>query len=144
MLSPSAPAAGLQTSYSDVFQKNVRLGSAQDVPGPMGKGLLLKNLGDAPLRVRAQVLKPASDQLLDGAEPIPDPAWVQLVPDHLDLAAHAEGAIQVLVHVPPERPYQARQYQFMIWSRGELVGQSGVQVSAGLLSRVRIVTAAHE
>jgi hypothetical protein len=137
-----AAASGLQTSFSNIYQENVPLGAATIIKATNGKGLVIKNIGDSTMRVRAEILKPSVDQLREGAEAIPQAGWVTLTPASVDVPAHRETEISVIVQVPKEHAYRARHYQFMIWSRAEPLAQEGMSVTPGLLSRIRIRTAA--
>ncbi len=137
-LSPLGECAeGLSTSFSDVFVRGVPSGQPYVVSGPSGKGLVLKNLGNTPIRVKVQALVPTQAQLKDGAIPISETAWVRLDPDELILPARGEGIFQITLIVPRSVKRHEQPYQIMIWTRGAPMSDAAVSVSPGLLSRLR-------
>src|SRR5258708_26840823 len=86
--SPSVLAQGLSTAFADVQVDGVVVGKPFAVNGPTGGGLVLRNLGEAPVRVRVDVLAPEVRDLRGGAGPVPATRRGQRGPDHLENPAH--------------------------------------------------------
>jgi len=133
-------ASGLSTTFVDVVVESAKVGKVIKVHGPEGKGLLLKNLGDSPIRVTLTALLPAPQQIRPGAEPIPEPLWVRFDPPSILIPGHSEGEVKVSITIPALEKYHNRMFQVMVWSRGEAAHAQGVTYNAALLSNLRIHT----
>jgi hypothetical protein len=140
IFSLSAHGDGLSTPFADVRVKNVIVGKSYDVPGPLGNGLPIQNTTDMLTRVQVVVLVPALSQLKEGATPIPETSWIEVVPNQFDVLAHHEAACQIRIRVPANDLYRHKTYQVMLWSRTLPVNGEKVVMSAGLLSRLRFET----
>jgi hypothetical protein len=133
-------AAGLSTTFVDVVVESAKVGKAITVHGPEGRGLILKNLGDATIQVTLKALSPASSQLRPGAEPMPELQWVRFDPPTLLIPARSEGEVKVSVTIPASKKYRNRLFQVMVWSKGEAARTQGISYNAALLSNLRIHT----
>ncbi len=141
LATPSWSSEGLSTAFADVTAEKIPLGVAYRILGPGQKGLVLKNLGNHTIRVRIEALIPAPSQLRRGAKPIPDPRWVDIRPSVVEIPAKSERESDILVTIPSEKEFRKHRYQVMIWSHATPVGEKGLTVSAGLLSRLQLKTA---
>jgi hypothetical protein len=135
-----ARAAGLSTTFVDVVVNAAKVGQRIEAHGPEGKGLLIKNLGDSPVQLSVSARSPVSTQVKPGAESLPDLTWVSFVPPTINIPAHAEKEIKVVVNIPRRDEYRNRTYQVMVWSTGETARVDGISYNAGLLSCLRIHT----
>lgn len=136
-----AQAAGLSTTFVDVTVEGASIGTFTEAHGPEGKGLLVRNLGDAPVQVFVQAIAPTPKQMRPGSEVLPDFSWVHFDPPSILVLAHGEKEIKVSVKIPSRRKYRNKIYQTMVWSRGETAHSQGISLNAGLLSCLRIHTA---
>ncbi len=131
---------GLSTPFVNVTAENVPVGVPYVIQDSRGENLLLKNLGNHPVRVQVDVLAPAANQIRSHAVAIPDVSWVRIDPRVVEIPPHAERACSVTVTIPNEQKYRQRHYQVMIWSHGIPSAAEGVSVRAGLLSRLFLRT----
>jgi hypothetical protein len=133
-LAPWVQGAGLSTTFVNVVMPLAEGGKLQEVQGPEGKGMVIRNLGNDPIRVSIQPLVPSAQQLKRDAQAIPDLSWVRLDPPH------AENGVKVMVQIPRNEKYYNHVYQVMIWSHGQALNSKGISLNAGLLSCLRIQT----
>ena len=136
----SVHASGLSTNFVEIVVESVKVGKEVKVYGPEGKGLILRNLGEEPIQVFVQALRPESHQLRPGADPMPELQWVRLDPPTVLIPPHGEREVKVTVTVPRLKQFRNRLFQVMIWSRGEAVRKQGISYNAALLSNLRIHT----
>jgi hypothetical protein len=134
-------AVALSTSFADVQITDVPLGKPFAVRGPEGDGLILRNEGNVPFYVRVDGIVPGADQLRGGAASIPDLLWVRITPDHFVIPAHGTYHCAVSLNVPNRKEHRRKLFQVMLWSRTAPIDGHPMEVSAGLLSRLRFKTA---
>jgi len=135
----SAPA--ISSSFVDVVVLDVPLGTPHAIQDAQGRGLVINNLSDEALVVHVDVMRPENDQLRGNAEPIPDTGWITVEPSDLFLPARGTASFSIRVRLPRGEPLENRFFQAMIWSRARPITRSGVTVSLGLKSRLRLKTA---
>jgi hypothetical protein len=133
----SAHAGRLSTAFSDIQLQAVAPGRPTEVPGPTGAGLVLRNDGDLPMRIRVEPLIPTAEQLKGAALAIPDLSWVRIEPEELMIPAHREGSFRVILTIPKKAAFRNKNFQVMIWSRSIPLIASAASVNSGLLSRLR-------
>lgn len=141
--SSTSQAAGLSTAFADVVVEDVPIGKPFFVNGPSGRGLVVQNLGDAPVRVKFQALVPAQSQLRGGAQSIPDAGWLSFDPPEITIPSRGEGVCRISLHIPPIATHKAKFFQVMIWSQGQPDSAHGLKMAAGLLSRLRFHSSAN-
>jgi hypothetical protein len=133
------PPAGLMTPFADVTVRNVPLGQPYAVIDSAGGGLMVQNLGEAPVKVRVDVLAPGPRELRDGARAIPDVRWLTVEPQSFELPGRGEIVCRVTLTVPARPAYRKGYFQATLWSHTQN-DTGGVAVNAGLLSRFRFKT----
>lgn len=145
LLAVAAPALateGISTTFVKVVARDVPLGKTVPINGRIGPGLSVINQGDVKLFVTVDVLTPTKDQLRRGAEPIPDVSWLQLIPNTFELEPHEAYTLDAELTVPNKREYRKKHYQVMIWIHAAPQENQGLIIGGGLLTWMRIKTAA--
>lgn len=132
--SPSARAdIGLSTNLSDVVLENARPGQTYNLREVNGVAFRIKNVGDATAKVLIEALPAKEKDLRPGYAPIPDPTWVQVIPDRHTIQPKGVVFTDIILRVPDDPSLLGKHYQFVIWTHQEGTGL----LSAGLESRVR-------
>ena len=140
LVSAMTQSTGLSTPFVDVQLENVPLGKPFTVTHSSAEGLLLQNMESNPLRVSIQAFAPSTTDLKGHANVIPSVEWVRITPDHAVIPPHGRIQCRITLIIPNEKKYRNKEYQVMIWSRGEVSQSQGVGLSAGLISRLRFKT----
>ena len=134
----AAQAAGggsLQTSFTTVTIRNVPIGSWTRLQLPDGARYSVENTSAQALLVRLKAVPPFAEPGRRRWEPIPDPGWVRIRPEVIEVGAGEKGEADVQVHVPADAGYANRQYEVWLLARAE-----GGQVGVGLVTRIRFNT----
>ncbi len=85
----------------------------------------ITNVGDAETDVVIEPYIPLENQLKPDYEAIPDPSWVQVIPNQFRLKPQETGIAEVILTIPPDEKYLNRHFQ---------VGIAGKQKGTGLMA----------
>jgi hypothetical protein len=127
---PVFAGIGLMTRFADVVLENLKPGSynlrvLKNLP------YVVTNPGDLRIDVVVEILAPNS--LMDGYEPIPDPNWIQILPNRFTLDPAQNHFSDIVLNIPDDPAYVGRHFQATIWAHTAGVGM----VAAGMNSRLR-------
>lgn len=134
---PAQAAVGLSTRFVDVSLEGLQLGVAYNLRELKKVPYTIKNLSGAAINVRVEVTIPKTAETAKGYEPIPDPSWVQIVPNRFTLAPGQTGFAQVIVQVPADAQYDKRHFHTKIWATTE---DNPYIVAAGVVSQLKFST----
>ena len=129
---------GLSTRFVDVTLENVVIGEIYNLRKIRKIPYAVTNRGDIPVEITVDVIIPPKESMSEGYEPIPDPSWIQLLPNTLKADAHRTAYAEIILRVPNDPVYANRHYQALVRSRTSNTGL----FSASTRSRLRFSTGA--
>jgi len=125
-------AVSMHSQFGEVIMENLRLGETYNTREMVNLPLLITNRGEQKITTFLTVVKPRREQLREGYEPIPDTNWIELSTDRMELEPGAQGASDVIIHVPSDEQYARRRYQVLIHS----VGKGEGNIAGGVYHRL--------
>jgi hypothetical protein len=133
---------GIALRFVDITLENVSPGTSVNLRVLKNLPMVVQNLDhEAGVDVIISAVLPNAKEMKDGYEPIPDPAWVKILPDHFHLGAAASAAADVLLTVPDDPKLIGHHYECIIWARTDrrdAPQNGGVVFQAGLRNRLRV------
>ena len=133
---PAVFAGGLSTTMGEVTLDQLPRGVASSLQEAGGMEYQVLNTSEEALELQMDILPPTPDELKEGYEALPDPAWVTLERETFSVLPQMPAATDVRIAVPDEAAHAGRRYQFWIWTH--TVGRS---LGVGLKSRFLITIA---
>ncbi len=127
---------GLSTRFVDVTLEYLEAGRSYNLRQLRNIPYTVRNRGDADTEVKVDVLIPRKEEVTEGYEAIPDPNWVQVVPNKLKIAAGQTAYAEMIIQVPNKPEYVGKHYQVKVYSHTNNPGL----LSAGTQSRLRFST----
>jgi hypothetical protein len=139
----SAQALGLSMRFVDITLENVEPGTTANLRVIRNLPLVLANQDAVHgTDVVVESVVPDAHEMKDGYEPIPDPTWIQIVPNRFHLGPKASASSDVIVQIPNDPKLMGKHYEAIIWAhtdpRKNAAPGTGVLIQAGLRSRIRI------
>ena len=129
-----ATAGGLSCSIGEVVVENLKIGQTYSLQSLANLPLAVTNTGDQALRVSIEPLIPASSELRQDAEPIPDLGWASAAPGILELAPKETKSAALILTIPDDVRLFGRKFQVNFWSHSQPL--PGDPLAYGLKSRV--------
>lgn len=130
-------AAGLSTGFSEVTLENLEIGKTYSTKEVAGLPLIVVNTGKEAVDLKIEILLPATSELKEGFEPIPDISWIELEKTEFkNIKPNDSAQTDVLISIPDEPQYQGKRYQVFIWSH-----TVGRMIGAGLKSKLLLLIA---
>lgn len=120
----------------DVILENLEVGRSYNLRKKGNLPYKVTNIGDETTVILVEVQIPPEDWLKPDYEPIPDPSWIQIVPNKFKLAPNESGICEVVISIPDDKVWANRSYQFHIWSHLVRTGF----MSTGTRHRLRFST----
>ncbi len=127
---------GLSTRFVDVTLEYLQVGQVYNLRKLRNIPYTVRNRGDAAIRVRAVVSIPPKSEVADGYQPIPDPTWIQIIPNEFDIPPGQTAYAEIVVQIPNQPQYVGKHYQSKITAQTVNKGL----FSAGTQSRLRFST----
>ncbi len=121
---------GIMTRFGDIVLENMKPG-VYNLRQLKNLPYVVTNPGQAKVEVLVDVVVP--DKTQEGYEPIPDPSWVQVVPNQFVLEPGQNHFSDVVLTVPEDPKYQGRHFQATLWAHTVGTGFT----AAGVNSRLR-------
>ena len=125
---------GLSANLGDVMLENAKPGRTYNLREVNGVALRVTNSGDAPARVMTEVTLPDASRLKEGYEALPDPSWVQILPERYELVEGGVAFVDIVLRIPDDPALVGKNYQFYVWTHHDGKGF----LAAGLETRVRL------
>jgi len=122
---------GLATKFVDVILENLQPGESYNFRQLKNVPYIVINKGTEPIGIVVEVEKP--QKCKPGYEPIPDPGWVQLIPDKFFLQPGENSASDIIISVPRDKGLIGKNFQVGLWAHTLQKGNIGV----GVNSRIR-------
>lgn len=94
-----------------------------------------------PVDVMVETVIPDGNEMKEGYEPIPNPSWIQIVPNRFRLGPKASASSDVVVTIPEDPKYVGHHYEAIIWAHTETRNKAqsgGVVFETGLRTRFRL------
>ncbi|OGR82182.1 MAG: hypothetical protein A2901_04315 [Elusimicrobia bacterium RIFCSPLOWO2_01_FULL_54_10] len=124
---------GLSTRFVDVTLENVPVGRPINLRRLRNMPYTVRNRGDATIEVKADVVLPRTAEIMDGYQSIPDPTWIQVIPDRFTIPPGQTAYAELVIQIPDKPEFIGKHYQVTIWAHSMNRGL----YSAGTESRLR-------
>ncbi|OGR81319.1 MAG: hypothetical protein A2902_03350 [Elusimicrobia bacterium RIFCSPLOWO2_01_FULL_64_13] len=131
---PAAAVVGISTRFVDVTLEYLEVGKTYNLRTLRNIPYTVRNRGDAPITVKVEPTIPRRTEVMDGYEAVPDPSWIQIVPDQFTLGGGQTGYAEMVISIPDNPEYNGRHFQATIWARTVNTGL----FAAGTQSRLRL------
>jgi hypothetical protein len=135
-------ALGISLRFVDITLEKVSPGTAFNLRVLKNLPMIVKNLdSEEGVDIVIQAVLPNPNEMKDGYEPMPDPNWVRILPDHFHLGPGASASSDVLVTIPDDKSLIGRHFECIIWARTDrkAIGDThGVVLQTGLRTRLRM------
>lgn len=135
-LETAQAAIGLSTRFVDVTLEYVPVGRPLNLRRLRNIPYTVKNTGSAPINVKVDVTLPKKDQIREGYEAIPDPTWIQIVPNIFTIPAGQTAYAEMVIQIPEKPEFTGKHYQSTIWAHT----QNGGLFAAGTESNFKFST----
>lgn len=129
---PALAAIGLGTQFATVTLEKLSPGGMYNLTQLRSLPLKVINTGDVPVEAAVDIEPPAPDELKEGYEAIPDPAWVRIIPTRFTLQPGETARCDVVISLPDDSSLVGRHFQLKIWSHTAGDGAFG----AGVVNRM--------
>lgn len=129
-LEPAQAMIGIMSRFGDVVLENMKPG-VYNLRELRSLPYVVTNSGDARTEILVEVREPKAP--VDGYEAIPDPAWLQIVPNRFFLDPKQNHFSDIILSVPEDQEFAGRHFQAEIWAHTIGTGFT----AAGVTSRLR-------
>ena len=133
-LYPETFAGGLSCSIGEVVINNLKIGQTYSLKTLANLPLSITNTGEQTVIVQVEPLIPATSELRQGAEAIPDNAWASALPGSFELGPKQTKAVEIILSIPDDESLFNKKFQVNFWSH--TLPQPGNFLAYGLNSRV--------
>jgi hypothetical protein len=140
-LSQQKEARGLATKFADVILAYLKPGMVYSIKKEQRLSYKVTNQSTMKLPLVATVVTPRGEELKPGYEPIPDPAWIKIVPSRFDLEPGEVSDCDVIISIPPDEEFANRNFQaFLVTETVAPPEEPGMYIALGLKTRLRFST----
>ena len=137
-----AQALGISLRFVDITLEKVEPGAQFNLRVLKNLPMVVKNLdNEEGVDIVVQATLPNAAEMKDGYEPIPDPNWIKILPDHFHLGPAASASSDVIVSIPDNKALIGRHFECIIWARTDRKQKGdtkGVVIQTGLRTRLRM------
>jgi hypothetical protein len=142
-ISTGVYAIGVGMRFVDITVENVSPGASFNLRQIRNLPLIVTNQDDVnDTDVAVEVVSPNPNEMKEGYEPIPDPAWIKVLPDRYHLGPKASASSDILVQVPDDPKLIGHHYEAIIWvhtdPKKKIAQGVGMVIQTGLRSRFRM------
>lgn len=139
----SVQATGIAMRFVDITLENVEPGAHFNLRVIRNLPLVVINQDDMEgTDIIVEAVSPNPSEMKESYEPIPNPNWIKIVPDHFHLGPKASASCDVVVEIPDDKTLIGHHYEAIIWAhtdhRKNLLNSNGVMIEAGLRTRFRM------
>lgn len=131
--SMDAQKIGLSSQFVNVVMENLRPGQTYNLRELRGIPYTVKNRGDSAVDVQLDVTVPTEKAMYEHYEPMPDPAWLEIVPARYRLGAGEVGFSDLIIRIPDDPKHLGKHYQTEVWAHTVGTGL----LAAGVKSQIR-------
>lgn len=128
---------GISTRFVDVIIEYMQVGKAYNLRELKAVPYSVKNRSSAAMSINVEVSIPKKEELVKEYEPVPDPAWVTIVPNRFRVEPGQTGYAQVILQVPDDPKYIGRHFQAKVSAN---TADNPYMIAAGVESRLRFST----
>lgn len=135
LLGPAGEAGavvGLSSQFVNVALEGLEPGGSYNLLALRGLPYTVTNRGDASAQVKLEVRPPEKNEFIEPYEPIPDPSWVTLTPDELQLRPSESGYSAITVNIPNDAGLKNRHFQAVIFGHTLTTGWFAAGVKSNL------------
>ncbi|MBI3298686.1 MAG: hypothetical protein HYZ75_11015 [Elusimicrobia bacterium] len=134
LASEAAAKIGLSANLGDIVLEGARPGRTYNLREANGVALRIINTGDDAAKVMTEVTLPDPKRLRDGYLPLPDPSWVQVLPERYELVPGGVAFVDIILRLPDDPSLVGKNFQFNLFTHHDSRGF----LAAGLETRVRL------
>jgi len=136
-------AIGIAMRFVDVTMENVQPGSSFNLRVTRNLPLIVINQDDQhDTDIVVESVVPREKEMKDEYEPMPDPSWVQAVPNRFHLGPKATASADIVITIPNDPKLIGHHYESILWvhtdQKNKALPTTGVMFQAGLRSRFRL------
>ncbi|MFH1415065.1 MAG: hypothetical protein ABIH89_03135 [Elusimicrobiota bacterium] len=119
-------AIGLGTKFGSIVMEKVTTGRVYDLQKLRGMPYIIVNSGTGKGQVSVEVIPPVIPK--KGYEAIPDPTWIQVLPNLVELNSKEEFPCNVILTLPDDDSLQGRHFHAVIRAQTVTEGFYGAAV----------------
>jgi hypothetical protein len=105
---------GIGMKFATVILERVTPGRVYNINKLKNVPLILINTGTGEVEVGLYVEPPPPNAVKEGYEPIPDPTWIQFIPDKVTLKQNEKYYVDVVVSLPDDQSLIGKHYEAII------------------------------
>jgi len=137
-------AAGLSTSFGDIFIENLQIGETYSTKELINLPLRVKNDSPYEMDIKVEVMLPGEGDLKEGFEPIPSPFWITFERSTFTVTSGGVAETDVFINIPKDEKLKGKQFQIYLHSYTLPKPEKPLQISVGLASRLLFTIAEKE
>lgn len=119
MLSNNLHAGGIAVKFANIILEDLEPGGVYNLRAMKGLFYTVMNNYKEIRDIEILVAKPKIVDCKDGYEPIPDVAWVGVMPDSFRLGYRENAHCAIIISVPENEEYRGRHFQVAILARAK-------------------------
>jgi hypothetical protein len=135
-------AFGIGSRFADVTLENVDPGVTFNLRVFKNLPMIVLNLdNENGTDIAIETVLADAREMKDGYEPLPTPAWIQIVPDHFHLGPRASASADIVVSIPNDKKLVGHHFEGIIWVHTVHKNRAlerGVMFETGLRHRIRL------
>jgi hypothetical protein len=112
-------AGGIAVEFADIILEDLELGGVYNLRAMRGLSYTVMSNYEGIRDIEILVEKPNLGDCEKGYEPIPDIAWVRVIPDSFRLGYREKAHCAIIISIPENEEYRARHFQVAILARAK-------------------------
>lgn len=112
-------AGGIAVRFAEVILEDLEPGGVYNLRATKGLPYTVMNNYEGIRDIEILITKPDAADCKQGYEPIPDIAWVRVIPDNFRLGYHESAYCSIIISVPWNEEYRGRHFQVGILARAK-------------------------
>lgn len=127
-----AGRVGLITRLAEINLSGMETGETYNIRQLKNMPYVVENTSETGVDIQAEVIPPLKDKIREGYEPIPDLAWVKVLPDRFHLEPGGSSFSEIIIAIPNDPKWKDRNYQAAILAKTVGTGMLAVGVKTHL------------
>jgi len=112
-------AGGIAVEFADIVLEDLDLGGVYNLRAMRGLSYTVMSNYEGTRDIEILVEKPNLSDCEKGYEPVPDIAWVRVIPDSFRLGYREKAHCAIIISIPENEEYRARHFQVAILARAK-------------------------
>lgn len=118
-LSNNLHAGGIAVKFADIVLEDLELGGVYNLRAMQGLSYTVMSNYEGVRDIEILVAKPDAADCKKDYEPIPDVAWVRVIPDSFRLAYRENAHCSIIISIPENEEYRGRHFQVALLARAK-------------------------